>query len=126
MAHGTATPFNDIAERTRGIKRVFFRREGESHTISGIKSMVGHCLGSAGGIEAVATVRPWKPGSFLLRIYYEVPVPFAISLYPPNQSIKKSVQVALSNRCFGRQQLSVSSLGSFPLTPPLPEGRGKR
>ena len=53
-AHGTATPFNDIAE-TRGIKRVFGEKAKEI-PISGIKSMVGHCLGSAGGIEAVATV----------------------------------------------------------------------
>ena len=42
---------DDIAE-TRGIKRVFGERAREI-PISGIKSMVGHCLGSAGGIEAV-------------------------------------------------------------------------
>ncbi|MBM4339265.1 MAG: beta-ketoacyl-[acyl-carrier-protein] synthase family protein, partial [Deltaproteobacteria bacterium] len=70
-AHGTATIFNDIAE-TRGIKRVFGERAKEV-PISGIKSIVGHCLGSAGGIEAVATVLTTKNGIIPPTIHYEVP-----------------------------------------------------
>jgi 3-oxoacyl-[acyl-carrier-protein] synthase II len=94
-AHGTATPFNDIAE-TRGIKRVFGERAKEI-PISGIKSMVGHCLGSAGGIEAVATVLTLKNGMIPPTIHYEVPDPHCDLYYTPNQSIKKDVRVAISN-----------------------------
>ena len=94
-AHGTATPFNDIAE-TRGIKRVFGERAKEI-PISGIKSMVGHCLGSAGGIEAVATVLTIKHGIIPPTIHYEVPDPLCDLNYTPNQSIRRHVRVALSN-----------------------------
>ncbi len=94
-AHGTATPFNDIAE-TRGIKRVFGERAKEI-PISGIKSMVGHCLGSAGGIEAVATVLTIKNGVIPPTIHYEVPDPLCDLYYTPNHSIKKDVRVAISN-----------------------------
>lgn len=94
-AHGTATPFNDIAE-TRGIKRVFGERAREI-PISGIKSMIGHCLGSAGGIEAVATVMTLKTGIIPPTIHYEVPDPLCDLNYTPNRSIQKEVQVALSN-----------------------------
>jgi 3-oxoacyl-[acyl-carrier-protein] synthase II len=94
-AHGTATPFNDIAE-TRGIKRVFGERAKEI-PISGIKSMVGHCLGSAGGIEAVATVLTLENGIIPPTIHYEVPDPLCDLNYTPNQSIKRDVRVALSN-----------------------------
>jgi 3-oxoacyl-[acyl-carrier-protein] synthase II len=94
-AHGTATPFNDIAE-TRGIKRVFGERAKEI-PISGIKSMVGHCLGSAGGIEAVATVLTLENGVIPPTIHYEVPDPLCDLNYTPNQSIRRDVRVALSN-----------------------------
>ena len=94
-AHGTATPFNDIAE-TRGIKRVFGEKAKEI-PISGIKSMVGHCLGSAGGIEAVATVLTLQNGIIPPTIHYEVPDPLCDLNYTPNQSIKREVEVALSN-----------------------------
>jgi 3-oxoacyl-[acyl-carrier-protein] synthase II len=94
-AHGTATPFNDIAE-TRGIKRVFGER-AKKIPISGIKSMVGHCLGSAGGIEAVATVLTLENGMIPPTIHYEVPDPLCDLNYTPNHSMKRDVRVALSN-----------------------------
>ena len=94
-AHGTATPFNDIAE-TRGIKRVFGETAKEI-PISGIKSMIGHCLGSAGGIEAVATVMTLENGIIPPTIHYEVPDPLCDLNYTPNRSIKKDVRVALSS-----------------------------
>ena len=94
-AHGTATPFNDIAE-TRGIKKVFGERAKEI-PISGIKSMVGHCLGSAGGIEAVATVLTLEDGIIPPTIHYEVPDPLCDLYYTPNQSIRKDVRIAISN-----------------------------
>lgn len=94
-AHGTATPFNDIAE-TRGIKRVFGERAKEI-PVSGIKSMIGHCLGSAGGIEAVATILTLKNGRIPPTIHYEVPDPDCDLYYVPNQSIQKEVRIAISN-----------------------------
>jgi len=94
-AHGTATPFNDIAE-TRGIKRVFGARAKEI-PISGIKSMAGHCLGAAGGIEAVATVLTIEKGVIPPTIHYEEPDPSCDLFYTPNRSIKRDVRVALSN-----------------------------
>lgn len=94
-AHGTATPFNDIAE-TRGIKKVFGDRAKEI-PISGIKSMVGHCLGSAGGIEAVATVMTLETGIIPPTIHYEVPDPLCDLNYTPNHSVEKEVWTALSN-----------------------------
>ena len=94
-AHGTATPFNDVAE-TRGIKRVFGERAKEI-PISGIKSMIGHCLGSAGGIEAVATVLTVEKDVIPPTIHYEVPDPLCDLYYTPNQSIKKDVRIAISN-----------------------------
>jgi 3-oxoacyl-[acyl-carrier-protein] synthase II len=94
-AHGTATPFNDIAE-TRGIKKVFGERAKEI-PISGIKSMVGHCLGSAGGIEAVATILTLERGIIPPTIHYEVPDPLCDLNYIPNQSIQKDVRIAISN-----------------------------
>lgn len=94
-AHGTATPFNDIAE-TRGIKRVFGERAKEI-PISGIKSMIGHCLGSAGGIEAVATVLTIKYGMIPPTIHYEVPDPLCDLYYTPNHPLKKEVRIAISN-----------------------------
>jgi 3-oxoacyl-[acyl-carrier-protein] synthase II len=94
-AHGTATPVNDISE-TRGIKRLFGERAKEI-PISGIKSMVGHCLGSAGGIEAVATVLTLKHGIIPPTIHYEVPDPLCDLNYTPNQSMKKNVNIAISN-----------------------------
>lgn len=94
-AHGTATLFNDISE-TRGIKRVFGERAREI-PISGIKSMIGHCLGSAGGIEAVATVLTIERGMIPPTIHYEVPDPLCDLNYVPNQSLKMDVQIALSN-----------------------------
>ncbi|MDO9124850.1 MAG: beta-ketoacyl-[acyl-carrier-protein] synthase II, partial [Deltaproteobacteria bacterium] len=94
-AHGTATPFNDIAE-TRGIRRVFGER-AKAIPISGIKSMVGHCLGSAGGIEAVATVLTIKNGVIPPTIHYEVLDPLCDLNYTPNHSIKRDVGIAISN-----------------------------
>jgi len=94
-AHGTATPFNDIAE-TWGIKRVFGGRAKEI-PISGIKSMVGHCLGSAGGIEAVATVLTLKNGAIPPTIHYEVPDPLCDLNYTPNHSIRRDVKIGISN-----------------------------
>jgi 3-oxoacyl-(acyl-carrier-protein) synthase len=59
--------------------------------------MVGHCLGSAGGIEAAAAVMTLRTEIVPPTIHYEVPDPLCDLNYTPNQSIQKSVRVALSN-----------------------------
>ena len=122
-AHGTATPFNDIAE-TRGIKRVFGER-AKDIPVSGIKSMIGHCLGSAGGMEAAATVMTLETGIIPPTIHYEVPDPLCDLNYTPNQSIQKDVHIALSNSfAFGGNNACLV-FGKFPPHPALsPEGRG--
>ena len=53
-AHGTGTPFNDVVE-TKAMKLVFKERSRTIPLVS-IKAMVGHCLGAAGAIEALATI----------------------------------------------------------------------
>ena len=94
-AHGTATLFNDIAE-TRGIKRVFGER-AKGIPISAIKSMIGHCLGSAGGIEAAATVLTLETGIIPPTIHYETPDPLCDLFCTPNRSIRREPRIALSN-----------------------------
>jgi 3-oxoacyl-[acyl-carrier-protein] synthase II len=94
-AHGTATPLNDIAE-TRGMKRVFGERAKEI-PISGIKSMIGHCLGAAGGLEAVATVLTLEHGIIPPTLHYEVPDPLCDLDYTPNKAIRRKVRTAISN-----------------------------
>ncbi len=111
-AHGTATPFNDIAE-TRGIKRVFGERAKEI-PISGIKSMIGHCLGSAGGIEAVATVLTIQNGIIPPTIHYDLPDPLCDLFYTPNRPIQKAVRIAISNSfAFGGNNVCLV-FGRFP------------
>jgi len=94
-AHGTGTPMNDLVE-TRGIKIAFGKR---AHTIplNAIKSMIGHCLGSAGGIEAIATLLSLQEGVIPPTINYSTPDPECDLDYTPNEAKKKDVSIALSN-----------------------------
>jgi 3-oxoacyl-[acyl-carrier-protein] synthase II len=94
-AHGTGTIYNDVAE-TRGIKRVFARK-AKSLPISSIKSMVGHCLGSAGAIEAVSTLVTIREGIIPPTIHYRVPDPSCDLNYTPNEAIQRKVDIAISN-----------------------------
>jgi 3-oxoacyl-[acyl-carrier-protein] synthase II len=94
-AHGTGTISNDTAE-TNGIKRVFARK-AQSIPISSIKSMVGHCLGSAGAIEAVSTLLTIKEGTIPPTINYRVPDPSCDLNYTPNDAIQRKVDIAISN-----------------------------
>lgn len=94
-AHGTATPFNDLAE-TQAIKLVFGERAYKI-PVSSIKSMVGHCLGAAGGIEAVATLLTISNGIIPPTINYEHPDPECDLDYVPNKARKMDVNIALSN-----------------------------
>ena len=94
-AHGTSTPLNDSVE-TRAIKKVF----GEAAykvAISSTKSMIGHALGGAGGMEAVACVMTIVDGVMHPTINYEYPDPECDLDYVPNEARRQAVRKVLSN-----------------------------
>jgi 3-oxoacyl-[acyl-carrier-protein] synthase II len=94
-AHGTSTPYNDKFE-TIAIKRVF-GEHARKLAVSSTKSMTGHLLGAAGGIEAIATAFALYHGVLPPTINYEKPDPDCDLDYIPNQARKQEVEVALSN-----------------------------
>jgi 3-oxoacyl-[acyl-carrier-protein] synthase II len=94
-AHGTSTPYNDKFE-TLAIKRVF-GEHARRLAVSSTKSMTGHLLGAAGGIEAIATVLALHHGVLPPTINYETPDPDCDLDYIPNQARKQHVEVAISN-----------------------------
>ncbi|PWU25052.1 MAG: beta-ketoacyl-[acyl-carrier-protein] synthase II [Candidatus Rokuibacteriota bacterium] len=94
-AHGTSTPYNDRFE-TLAIKRVF-GDHARKLAVSSTKSMTGHLLGAAGGIEAIATVFAIHHGVLPPTINYETPDPDCDLDYVPNQARKQDVGIALSN-----------------------------
>jgi 3-oxoacyl-[acyl-carrier-protein] synthase II len=94
-AHGTSTPYNDRFE-TMAIKRVF-GDHAKKLAVSSTKSMTGHLLGAAGGIEAIATAFALHHGILPPTINYEKPDPDCDLDYIPNQARKQDVEVALSN-----------------------------
>ncbi|OGL09828.1 MAG: beta-ketoacyl-[acyl-carrier-protein] synthase II [Candidatus Rokubacteria bacterium RIFCSPLOWO2_02_FULL_72_37] len=94
-AHGTSTEYNDKFE-TLAIKRVF-GDHAYRLAVSSTKSMTGHLLGAAGGIEAIATVLALHHGLLPPTINYEVPDPACDLDYVPNQARKQDVEFALSN-----------------------------
>ena len=94
-AHGTSTPFNDKNE-SKAISNLF--KENLSNLkISSTKSMTGHLLGAAGGIEAVATVKAITNGIIPPTINYETPDPECALDYTPNQAVETEINSALSN-----------------------------
>lgn len=105
-AHGTSTPLNDAIE-TLAIKRVF--GEWASHIpISSTKSMTGHALGAAGGMEAVVSVQSIRTGILHPTINLETPDPVCDLDYIPNKARAKDVRTVLSNSFgFGGQNACV-------------------
>ncbi|MEH7226802.1 beta-ketoacyl-ACP synthase II [Bacillus sp. JJ1566] len=94
-AHGTSTDYNDKFE-TAAIKEVF----GENAykvAISSTKSMTGHLLGAAGGVEAIFSILAIKEGIIPPTINYETPDPECDLDYVPNKAREQEVNVALSN-----------------------------
>lgn len=94
-AHGTSTPLNDICE-TRAIKSVFGDHASRL-AISSTKSMTGHMLGAAGGIEAAFTALTIARGIIPPTINLEHPDPECDLDYVPLVAREKQVEVALSN-----------------------------
>jgi 3-oxoacyl-[acyl-carrier-protein] synthase II len=94
-AHGSSTPYNDKTE-TLAIKQVF-GDHARRLAVSSTKSMTGHLLGAAGGIEAIATVLALQQGILPPTINYETPDPECDLDYVPNAARKVEVDAALSN-----------------------------
>ena len=94
-AHGTSTPLNDKAE-TVAIKKAFGEHAARV-PISSTKSMIGHVLGGAGGVEAVATVLCLTRGILHPTINYQTPDPNCDLDYIPNTARKADIDVAISN-----------------------------
>ena len=94
-AHGTSTYYNDLYE-TMAIKKVF-GAHAKSLKVSSTKSMTGHLLGAAGGIEAVFTVMAIRDSVLPPTINYENPDPECDLDYVPNIAEEMNVRAALSN-----------------------------
>jgi 3-oxoacyl-[acyl-carrier-protein] synthase II len=94
-AHGTSTPFNDKLE-TLAIKRLF-GEHARKLAISSTKSMTGHLLGAAGGLEGGITALTIKHQIVPPTINYETPDPACDLDYVPNTKREMKIEYALSN-----------------------------
>ena len=94
-AHGTSTPLNDKTE-TRAIKLALGEETARKAHISSTKSMTGHMLGAAGGVEAIATVLALKHGIIPPTIGYAEPDPDCDLDYTPNTAVKADVTLGIS------------------------------
>jgi 3-oxoacyl-[acyl-carrier-protein] synthase II len=94
-AHGTSTPLNDLSE-TMAMKTVFKDR-ARKIAVSSTKSMTGHLLGAAGGVEAIYSVLAISHGVIPPTINYETPDPECDLDYVPNTPREAAVRVVMSN-----------------------------
>jgi len=94
-AHGTSTPFNDKVE-TQAIKDLF-GRDAYRIPVSSTKSMTGHLLGAAGGVEMIASLLAFKEKIIPPTINYENPDPECDLDYVPNEAREAKIKVVMSN-----------------------------
>src|SRR5262249_4729814 len=94
-AHGTSAQHNDTTA-TKAIKQVS-GDHARRLAVSSTKSMTGHLLGAAGGIETIVTVLALQQGTLPPTINYETPDPDCDLDYVPNTARKAEVDVAISN-----------------------------
>jgi len=94
-AHGTSTPAGDVAE-TKAIKRAFESHAGDV-AISSTKSMTGHMLGAAGGVEAVFTALAIRDQVAPATINLDNPDPACDLDFVPNTARQMKIDVAMSN-----------------------------
>ena len=107
-AHGTSTPLNDKYETT-AIKAAMGERAG-SVPVSSTKSMTGHLLGAAGGVEFIACALTHKEGRIPPTINYRNPDPDCDLDYVPNEAREATVRVALSNSLgFGGHNVTLAT-----------------
>src|SRR5437773_3839026 len=104
-AHGTSTQLNDAGE-TKALK-IALGEHARKVAISSTKSMIGHLLGAAGAVEAIATLLTINRGIIHPTINYENPDPSCDLDYVPNTSRRNDVKIAISNRFGFRGQHSV-------------------
>jgi 3-oxoacyl-[acyl-carrier-protein] synthase II len=105
-AHGTSTPYNDKFE-TLAIKKVF-GDHARKLAVSSTKSMTGHLLGAAGGIESVICAKTIQTQTLAPTINLEEPDPECDLDYVPNQARAAKVHTVLSNNLgFGGQNAAV-------------------
>jgi len=105
-AHGTSTPLNDAAE-TRAMKMVL-GDYAYKVPISSTKSMIGHLLGAAGAVEAIATLLSINRGVIHPTINYKNPDPACDLDYVPNHARRADVRIAISNGFgFGGQNCTI-------------------
>ncbi|MBC8426250.1 beta-ketoacyl-ACP synthase II [bacterium] len=105
-AHGTSTPFNDKIE-TKAI-RDLFGAHADNLAVSSTKSMTGHLLGAAGGVETAFTTLALKNGILPPTINHETPDPECDLFVCPNEAVTRDVEYALSNSFgFGGHNVSL-------------------
>ncbi len=111
-AHGTGTVANDVME-TKAIKRLFSERAYQI-PVSSTKSMIGHCMGGSGALEAIACVKSLVEGIVPPTINLERSDPDCDLDYVPNQARKLDFQIAISNSFGLGGQNACLVFGSFP------------
>ncbi len=105
-AHGTSTPYNDLFE-TMAVKSVF-GEHAYKLAMSSTKSMTGHLLGAAGGVEAIFTALALKEGILPPTTNLTTPDPECDLDYVPNEARKQYVEYAMSNSLgFGGHNASI-------------------
>ncbi|MGI8828294.1 MAG: beta-ketoacyl-ACP synthase II [Candidatus Limnocylindria bacterium] len=112
VAHGTSTPLNDVTE-TKAI-RAAFGPHADRLAVSSNKSMVGHTLGAAGAISALAAVLTIRDGVIPPTINQEAPDPDCDLDYVPNGARQQQVSIVMANGFGFGGQNAVSVITRYP------------